>query len=121
MESSVNNELQNFETHMDRMERERQQQEHELQLAKEKTRLAKVEARADTKEQATIWLSIIAGVGILLVIIWAIYTGVAGPSADQQMERESRTECISNGGTFIPNVGNGTKGSDICILPGSIK
>lgn len=100
------NEMEQFETHMDKMERLAQQQRHELALAQEKTKLAKVEAKKDTKETFLFALGIIAVVGVILGIVGAIYLGVSGPSSQEQLEREQITLCYDRNGEWEPDRGD---------------
>lgn len=111
-------EIEAFETHMDRMERERQAQDAALEIEKELTRRAKIKARTETKETITWIFGMIITAVVVLGAIFFIWKGTAGPNADQELEREARIECVQSGGTFIPNVGGDSRGSDICIVEG---
>ena len=99
-------ELEQFETHMDRMDRLSQQQSHELALAQEKTKQLKVEARKDSKETFLFALGILATVSVILGIIGAIYMGVSGPSSQEQLEREQITLCYNKNGEWEPARGD---------------
>lgn len=99
-------EMEQFETHMDKMERLAQQQRHELALAQEKTKLAKVEAKKDTKETFLLSFAILATVAVIIAIIGAIYLGTSGPSAKDQMQEKQITRCYDEGGEWEPDRGD---------------
>jgi len=109
------------ETHFDRMERERQAQEAQTKqvaiVQENETKRAKMQARNKTKESLVIAFSVLAGVGLILGIAYAIYMGTKGPSEDQKYEDKWRSECLAGNGTWLPiDTDSGDK--FICIAPG---
>lgn len=113
-------EIMDFESHMQRMEREAQQQAHDLAVEKERTKQRKLAARSETKEYlawGALALLVVAVVAAIVVGIWYV---TKGPDTDQQRRDEYRTECITNGGTFIPELGESDSGEgvDVCIAEG---
>ena len=112
----MNGEMEAFETHLDRMEREAQAQAAALAVEKEKTKQLKVQARSDTKQTFVYVVCILAVVAIIAGIGFAIFKGTAGPSAKQQLEDKWRTQCVQAHGTWIPKVG--TDGDPLCVIAG---
>lgn len=110
--NSMSGEMVMFESHIERMDRERQAQEAALKLERERTR----NARWLTMKESLAWLfGGIAAVAIVLGITYAIWTGTRGPSATEEQEQEARLECIEHGGTWL----GGTDTSDgSCVMPG---
>ena len=117
----MSSEIEAFETHMDRMERERQAQHAELEKVRitqeHQTKRAKLEARNATKETLTWIVLIIAVATVVLGIIFFIWKGTAGPSADQVLEDKWRSECLAASGTWIPDP-EGYE-NHMCLSPGA--
>lgn len=109
-------EMEAFETHMDRMEREKQAQDSQLAIEREKTKRAKIEARADTKEMITWVLGILIGCAALVATIFFIWQGTKGPSASQQLEDKWRTECIAHNGAWIPGGNSNGSSAGTCYV-----
>lgn len=106
----MSNEIEQFETHMDRMERERQAQEHALAVEQERTKQAKIAAKSDTKETFLFSFMSLAAAAVVLGIIAAIFFGVRGPSAEQQQRQEQIQMCYEQGKDWIPEQSTGEGG-----------
>lgn len=99
-------EIEQFETHMDKMDRLAMEHKHELALAQEKTKQVKIAAR-ESRHEAILWaISIIAVVAVILGIVFAIYKGTAGPSSEQQLEDKQISRCYDEGGEWEPDRGD---------------
>lgn len=109
-------EMEAFETHLDRMEREKQAQDSQLALEKERTKRAKVDARADTKEMLTWILGTFLAVVMVLGLSYIIWQGNKGPSASEQLQDKWRTECIDHNGTWIPDTDSHGNITGTCYL-----
>lgn len=105
-------EMQQFETHMDRMERERQEQQAEI----EKVRLR---AQADTAQAASRvrvarwqvigwWGGSLVCAVFAIGLAWIIWQANAGPSAVEKQEHDQQMECTEAGGSSV---------SGDCIMP----
>lgn len=103
-------EIEQFETHMDRMERERQAQASNLAIEQERTKRAKIEARS-SRHEAVVWVfACISAAAVVLGIIAAIFFGVDGPSAEQVQRQEHIEMCYERGGTWEPEQSTGADG-----------
>ena len=99
-------EIEQFETHMDRMEREAQAQRAALAVEQEKTKQAKVAARSSRHEAIVYSLMVIAAAAVVLGILAAVFFGVRGPSAEQELRQEHIRMCFEKGGTWEPDSGD---------------
>lgn len=114
-------EMEQFETHMDRMDRLSQQQKHELALAQEKTKQVKVAAKKDTKEAFMFTIGAILVAAVLLGIVAAIFLGARGPGATENLRHEEITMCMDHGGKWEPDKGDYRDDDFVaehCNLPG---
>lgn len=117
----MSQEIEQFETHMDRMDREAQQQRHALAIEQEKTKQKKIEAKKDSKETFLFFVGMVSVVAVILGIVAAIYFGTAGPSAEQQLRQEHIKMCFDNGGKWEPDKGDYRDDDFVaehCNLPG---
>lgn len=95
-------EIEQFETHMDKMDRLTTQHKHELALAQEETKRAKIAARANRNETIVYMFSILAAAAVVLGILAAIFFGVRGPSAEEMLRQEQIKMCTEAGKDWVP-------------------
>jgi hypothetical protein len=107
-------ELTDFESHMDRMERERQAQQAALEVEKERTKQAKYSARGDTKEMLMFIVIALIAAAAIVGLVYIIWQASAGPSSKQQLEDKWRTDCNANHGTWIPG---SSDSKAMCVNP----
>lgn len=106
----MSQEIEQFETHMDRMDREAQQQRANLAVEQERTKRAKIEAKANRQESWQIFIIGFFVSAVVLGIAAAIFFGVRGPSAEQQQMQDRVMACYDQGKDWIPEQSTGADG-----------
>lgn len=126
----MSDEMHAFETHMDRMERERQAQEAELARVKveqeAQTKRAKMNARESTKEFAAYCVGFLAAAAVLITLAIVFWTDlgenpeVKPKVSDAQVEQQREERCIDTGGGWLPkDTFNGRyPDNGMCFYPG---
>lgn len=123
-------ELAAYETHMDRMERERQAQVAELEkvrvVQENETKRAKLEARESTKEMLTFIGGFLAATAVLVTLglVWWTDFG-ENPTqqpkiSDAQIEQQREERCIDTNGGWLPadTFSGSYPEHGMCIYPG---
>lgn len=113
--------LENFETHMDRMEREAQQQRAQLAIEVEKTKQIRSTNRGNWSEAIMVVGACFAVVVFLIGFIYTMWLINRGPSASETLRHQEITMCMDNGGKWEPNKGDVSEDEYVaehCNLPG---
>ena len=113
-------EIQNFETHLDRMEREKQAQEATLRLEQERIKRAKLDQRFRNKDE--FW--IVSGLAVVLTFVlclgYLIWLGVRGPNNDDIQRQQEIQMCYDHGGYWKPDKGDPRDDdfmAEHCVVP----
>jgi len=123
-------EIEAYETHLDRMDRERQAQEAELaktRLVQEnETKRAKLAARESTKEMLIYIVGFLAAAAVLATLALVFWTDF-GENPEQQpkvtgeqVEQQREERCIDTGGGWLPadTFSGSYPDQGMCIYPG---
>jgi hypothetical protein len=106
----MSQEIEQFETHMDRMERERQAQQAALLVEQERTKRAKIESKKNRQESWQLFVIGFFASAVVLGITAAIFFGVRGPSAEEQQKQEQIMACYDQGKDWVPEQSTGADG-----------
>lgn len=126
----MTNEIEAYETHLDRMDRERQTQEAEhkrIALVQEnETKRAKLQARESTKEMLMYVGGFLCAAAVLITLALVFWTDLGEnpqqqPKVTEEMVEQQREErCIDTGGGWLPadTFSGSYPDSGMCIYPG---